>query len=283
MQLELLPQVTATLDGGPVSSGLLTRQVATDQLLTLTLTRGGQSMSYFFRCLPADFPALTVDRPGNPAPGWYLTTFGMQPNDAGRFSVIFDNRGAPVWYKRTTEPVLDFKRLSNGTMVYVPQLGQAFGVGSCTGYLNTDLERFARRRGQPDGVIRTVNPDQPSRPTSTTTSSSRRRPGDAELSTDPIARSAAAERARSPVRRARRSTPTPARSSATDRVVDGVIQEIDSAGTSCGTGAPASTSPTPTRRSRTASRTSRCTTRRHSRASSTCTTSTRSSESRTER
>ena len=83
MQLELLPQVTATLDGVPVSSGLLTRQVATDQLLTLTLTRGGQSMSYFFRCLPADFPALTVDRPGNPAPGWYLTTFGMQPTPAG--------------------------------------------------------------------------------------------------------------------------------------------------------------------------------------------------------
>ena len=42
--------------------------------------------------------------------------------------MIFDNRGAPVWYKRTPVPVLDFKRLSNGTMVYVPQLGQAFGV-----------------------------------------------------------------------------------------------------------------------------------------------------------
>ena len=40
IQLDLLPQVTATLDGQPVSSGPITRQVATDQLLTLTLTRG---------------------------------------------------------------------------------------------------------------------------------------------------------------------------------------------------------------------------------------------------
>ena len=188
MQLELLPQVTATLDGAPVSSGLLTRQVATDQLLTLTLTRGGQSMSYFFRCLPADFPALTVDRPGNPAPGWYLTTFGVAklPTDpAGSFSVIFDNRGAPVWYKRTPVPVLDFKRLSNGTMVYVPQLGQAFGVRPGAGLPQHQPERFARRRGQPErrdphGESRSV-PDRPARLRRTPGW----RPGDVELSADP--------------------------------------------------------------------------------------------------
>ncbi len=188
MQLELLPQVTATLDGVPVSSGLLTRQVVTDQLLTLTLTRGGQSMSYFFRCLPADFPALTVDRPGNPAPGWYLTTFGVAklPTDpAGSFSVIFDNRGAPVWYKRTPVPVLDFKRLSNGTMVYVPQLGQAFGVRPGAGLPQHQPERFARRRGQPDRR----DPHREPRPVPDRPARLRRtpgwRPGDAELSADP--------------------------------------------------------------------------------------------------
>ena len=139
IQLDLLPQVTATLDGAPVTTGAITRQVQTDQLLTLTLTRGAQSMSYYFRCLPADFPTLTVDRPGNPSPGWYLTTFGIAGSPGGPFSVILDNRGAPVWYKRTSVPVLDFKKLSDGTFVYVPQLGAGFGTDPARGYLRTTL------------------------------------------------------------------------------------------------------------------------------------------------
>ena len=77
MRLDLLPGASATLDGAPVSSGAVTRQVATDQLLTLAITRGAESRTYYFRCLPADFPTLDVDRPGNPSPGWYLTTFGV--------------------------------------------------------------------------------------------------------------------------------------------------------------------------------------------------------------
>ncbi len=231
MQLELLPQVTATLDGAPVGSGTITRQVATDQLLTLTLTRGGQSSSYFFRCLPADFPALTVDRPGNPAPGWYLTTFGVAklPTDpAGAFSVIFDNRGAPVWYKRTPVPVLDFKRLSNGTMVYVPQLGQAFGVDPARGYLNTNLGGSLVAGVSPNGEIRTVNPavfptdqhDYVELPG-----------GGRAMLTYPLIPS----RDLTPLNATLAGqcgplNPGTCPFTATDRVVDGVIQEIDAAG-----------------------------------------------------
>ena len=177
--------MTATLDGVPVSSGPISRQVATDQLVTLALTRGGQSASYYFRCLPADFPALAVDRPGNPAPGWYLTTFGVAalPGDpSGAFSVIFDNRGAPVWYKRTPTPVLDFKKLSNGTLVYVPQLGQAFGVQPDRGYLNTNLNGALVAGISPNGEIRTVNPGVTPTDQHDYVELPRRRSGDAELS-----------------------------------------------------------------------------------------------------
>jgi hypothetical protein len=138
--LDLLPNVTATLDGQAVTSGTVNRPVATDQLLNLTLRRGSQITTQLFRCLPADFPTLSVQRPGNPAPGWYLTTFGMAGSPLPGYQVIFDHFGAPIWYKRTTEPVFDFKKLSNGTLVATPALGQAFGSQPTRGYWNTRLD-----------------------------------------------------------------------------------------------------------------------------------------------
>ncbi len=233
MQLDLLPQVTATLGGVPVTSGAITRQVQTDQLLTLRLTRGGQSISYYFRCLPADFPVLTVDRPGNPGPGWYLTTFGVAPlpgDPSGAFSVIFDHRGAPVWYKRTPEPMLDFKRLSNGTMVYVPMLGQAFGVQPARGYLNTRLD------GSLVAVHRTVlNPpaDPLTYPTDQHDYVELPGGGRAMLSY-PLVEPRNLTGLNAPLAGLCATpgvlNPGTCPFTATDRIVDGVIQEIDAAG-----------------------------------------------------
>ena len=42
--------------------------------------------------------------------------------------MILDERGAPVWYKRTDVDVIDFKRLSNGRSAYMPLLGATFGI-----------------------------------------------------------------------------------------------------------------------------------------------------------
>ena len=57
----------------------------TDDSLVVATTRLGVQRDYHFRCVPLDFPRLTVSRPGNPTPGWYLTTFGFssgsQPNE----------------------------------------------------------------------------------------------------------------------------------------------------------------------------------------------------------
>ncbi|MET0908866.1 MAG: aryl-sulfate sulfotransferase, partial [Ilumatobacteraceae bacterium] len=140
VRVDPLPLTTATLDGGALAAGSNPRAAQTDQLLTLTLTRGVQSRTYYFRCLPADFPELSIDRPGEPQPGWYLTTFGAlgAPNEAP-FSVIMDNRGAPVWYKRVSEGVIDFKRFSDGRLFFTPILGQGFGVQPERGYWETTL------------------------------------------------------------------------------------------------------------------------------------------------
>ena len=110
-----------------------------DQALTLRFVRAGQSATYSIRCLPADFPVLTVDRPGSPTPGWYLTTLGWNVAGSSSFAAILDNRGVPVWYKRTTRPIIDFKRLANGQLAWTPLLGTAYGVDPANGYRIVDL------------------------------------------------------------------------------------------------------------------------------------------------
>ena len=152
IDLELLPFTAASISvagSAPVSvaSGTFTREMRKDQLLVVSTTRQGVQRDYHLRCVPVDFPKLSVERPGNPSPGWYLTTFGVAGSPQPGYQVIFDHFGAPVWYKRTTDPVIDFKRLSDGTLVSVPLLGAAFGTDPARGYWHTRLDgSFLARR-----------------------------------------------------------------------------------------------------------------------------------------
>ncbi len=54
--------------------------------------------SYWVRCLPPDFPIITVAQPGTPTPGYYLT------NSLG-YGAVFDVHGVPVWYARGVLPI----------------------------------------------------------------------------------------------------------------------------------------------------------------------------------
>jgi hypothetical protein len=133
-----LPNTSVALDGVPLAR-YATPALQTDQAMTLRFTRGFDTVTYSFRCLPVDFPTLIVDRPGEPSPGWYLTTLGWNVTGSGTFAVILDNRGVPVWYKRTTRPVIDLKRLNNGQLAWTPLLGSAYGVDPANGYRVVNL------------------------------------------------------------------------------------------------------------------------------------------------
>ncbi len=153
MTIDVLPITTASVsvEGGPatpVGTGTVNVPMRTDDLLVLSTTRQGVVTNYHFRCVPADFPRLEVLRPGNPAPGWYLTTSGFastNPARNGPFLMILDNYGAPVWYKRTVNsagvalPMMDAKRLSDGRLAFTPSRGP-FGVELDQGYWLTNLE-----------------------------------------------------------------------------------------------------------------------------------------------
>jgi hypothetical protein len=146
MGLELLPFTSASLSvaGGAftaIGSGSTTMSLRTDQPFVVSTNRQGIDRTYHFRCVPNDFPRLEVLRPGNPTPGWYLTTSGfasLNPSVNGPYLMILDNYGAPVWYKRTPSAMIDAKRLSDGRLAFTPSYGP-FGIDSNQGYWLTSL------------------------------------------------------------------------------------------------------------------------------------------------
>jgi hypothetical protein len=160
--LELLPFTTASISvagqpATPVGSGTVTRQLRTDQPLVVSTVRQGVQRDYHLRCVPLDFPKLSVDRPGTPTDGWYLTTFGLAA-PSGPFAVILDEYGAPVWYKRVPPASIDLKRLPDGKLAFTPSYG-AYGIFEDQGYWITPLE------GTPTTLRRTTRPSKDELPT----------------------------------------------------------------------------------------------------------------------
>ncbi|MEO1059017.1 MAG: aryl-sulfate sulfotransferase, partial [Actinomycetota bacterium] len=132
VDVDPLPGARAFVDGDPVDLDGASIEVplTIDELTTVVLRRGNDIRDYAFRCLPADFPQLVVERGDTlPSPGWYLTTFGQGSSPSGEFVVILDEYGAPVWHKRADADVLNFDRRPDGSL-RVTNLGQFFGVPS---------------------------------------------------------------------------------------------------------------------------------------------------------
>ena len=131
LELDLLPGTSARVNNVPVRPGTVELAGDDDRLTTVTLRRGGETRSYWFRCVPTDFPRFVVERPGVPDPGWYMTTGDTA---GGSFAIILDEHGAPVWYKRFDLPSLDLKLRSDGRLVYAPNLGPRYGIDPDSGY-----------------------------------------------------------------------------------------------------------------------------------------------------
>lgn len=104
------------------------RCAAGENALTLTTTRGeattveqltvtpGQAVTvddrYWVRCLPPDFPVLTVTRPGTPTPGYYLL-------NASKYGLVLDTNGVPVWYTQGSA-VLNVESPAPNTLSLMP-------------------------------------------------------------------------------------------------------------------------------------------------------------------
>ena len=70
------------------------------------------------RCLPRDFPKLDVRTSGDRAPAWYATAATFTP--ATPYAMVLDEHGTPVWYRRTTPPVIDVRSESEFAEDHIP-------------------------------------------------------------------------------------------------------------------------------------------------------------------
>ena len=105
--------------------------VTPDDVVDITVTKADNAVEhYHVRCLPPDFPPLSVARPDDPTPGWYL----FAPVAAASYAIITDDHGAVVWYKKNpvagSPLLLDFKRLPNGHLAWKPVLAGDFAFGT---------------------------------------------------------------------------------------------------------------------------------------------------------
>lgn len=72
-----------------------------DAVVVVATDAAGGTAEYWVRCLPHDFPAVTVTHPsgGTPTPGWYLLGDNIAASGVGSYSMILDPNGTPVWYR----------------------------------------------------------------------------------------------------------------------------------------------------------------------------------------
>jgi hypothetical protein len=72
------------------------------------------------RTLPSDFPAFTIESTAPAAGNVFLGVFSFTKLTLPTYAMLLDERGAPLFYRRTSSPPLDFKwhDLSNGRTRY---------------------------------------------------------------------------------------------------------------------------------------------------------------------
>jgi hypothetical protein len=94
--------------------------------IAVTSEDGKNSVSYSLICLPGDFPSITVMVSEAPSPGYFfISNFNIYSEgtisneNIGKYLMILDNSGVPIWYKKMDVVGADFKVQPTGDLSYV--------------------------------------------------------------------------------------------------------------------------------------------------------------------
>ena len=132
--------IAAGSAGGLVSVPLAESQAAVVQDST--------TAQYWIRCLPANFPDITVNKPGNPSPGWYTTSNITAANGDGAYAMVLDGNGTPVWFASTPGVAVNVEALPNNTLTWAPLTGPGLGTDPFGAFwlypLNTEATQLQR-------------------------------------------------------------------------------------------------------------------------------------------
>ncbi len=84
---------------------------------------GSQSSQYWIRCLPHDFPPITLTRHPSgtkPTPGYYLTGNAIVAPPTSGFAMVLDSNATPVWYQRSAYGAVNLELLSHDVLAFMP-------------------------------------------------------------------------------------------------------------------------------------------------------------------
>lgn len=84
--------------------------------------------SYWIRCLPHDFPALSVSNPGETPAGLYYTGTLGGANGSSPYAMVLDEHGTPVWYQKVTSAAINVEPLAGDAIAWAPNLGPGIGA-----------------------------------------------------------------------------------------------------------------------------------------------------------
>lgn len=114
-----------SVDGHPYRTQAFTTpvSVAPGQAFTFLVNSQGTTKTYHVRCLPADFPTWTIERPGTPQAEYYVVTpnIPLKPGDSTRrnYVILADGQGVPIWWYRSTDAPVDALLLPNNNMAWL--------------------------------------------------------------------------------------------------------------------------------------------------------------------
>jgi hypothetical protein len=150
------PGVTVAF-GGDIANGPSPRNVVMvpNDLARVTFADATGSENFYIRCLPPNFPANIIDRPGNPAPGYYTVSHGILISPAPsppHFVAVIDDYGVPLWYKTTSVPAIGLHRRPNGDLSWFGfASNRPYGVDANRGWeihgINGSLKRVVKTVG----------------------------------------------------------------------------------------------------------------------------------------
>ena len=108
-----------------------------NEAVVAVATSGSARTSYWIRCLPEDFPVVTVSKPAGadtPPPGYVLVGNGLHVSSESGYAIVLDGNDVPVWYHttKTGGGAVDVDSLADDTVSFVPYLEYTFAAGTAS-------------------------------------------------------------------------------------------------------------------------------------------------------
>lgn len=148
IKLEIPGNSNVTVDGEKVTQGAVMKTLKKDQLVNITITEKNIPRQYFIRCLPDDFPEISVIKHSNTAPkSQYLLASGNRTNPktwelVRKYYMILDESGVPLWYMKAEGFPAIIEKASNNsvyTLASPEGLNPSYAARGNPGIIATNL------------------------------------------------------------------------------------------------------------------------------------------------